>query len=158
MIMDIPARNKQFLNFMKAVFPEVELYGSPHRPKPVIKKEDGRYYVLPCYVNNYELILLDSVIDGRELSRLRLKWEMEDEELHKLEWWKSAEIKDKRCYFIRLADEEVFLNENMIQNSITQSGEEPSFSFSQKKIYLNYKDAINELERLPALRDNLVIV
>ena len=156
--MDIPARNKQFLNFMKSVYPEVELYGSPHRPKPVIKKEEGQYFVLPCYVNNYELILLDSVIDGKELFRLRLKWEIEDEDIKQLEEWKNAETKDKRCYFIRLADEEVYLNEATLKNAITESSEEPSFTFSQRKIFLNYKDAISGLEKLPALRDNLVII
>ena len=156
--MDIPARNKQFKKCLQFIYPEVELYGSLHRPKPVIQLEDGMYYVLPCYVHNGALILMDSVVDGNEIYRLRLQWELSDENRELLSKWKDMDKKLKRCYFIRLSEEEVYLNEAPAKDEITEIKDEPSFAFGKRKIFLNYKDAISELEKLQDLRDNLVIV
>lgn len=156
--MDIRARNKQFFNFMKSVYPDVELYGSIHRPKPVIKVED-KYYVLPCYVHNYYLMLLDKVVDGTELDRLRLQWDVNADIKDRLQKWVAGDPQTKRCYFIRMTEDEAYLNETTLREGITSDSYEASFSFSDRKIFLNYKDALEELEKLPSSkRSSLIIV
>ena len=156
--MDIIARNKQFLKFMESIYPEVELCGSFHRPKPVVKV-DGQYFTLPCFVNNYMLILLDNVIDGKQVGKVRLQWEVTDEILGQLTRWKDGGYPIKRCYFIRLAEDELYLQDISLRESVVGEKLEPTFSFEGKKIFLNYKDAIMELDRIdPSKRGNLIIV
>lgn len=157
--MDIVARNKQFLSFMKSIYPDVELHGSFHRPKPVIKV-DGQYYTLPCFVHNYMLILLDNVVNGKQVDKLRLQWEVTDEIEGQLSRWKNGGYPIKRCYFIRLAEDELYLNDLTLLEGVT-TGEkvEPIFSYNERKIFLNYKDAVVELDKIdPSIRGNLVIV